>query len=41
MTSFFTLCKENATPYLDVTNIDVARYIAWMGDRGTVAADSP
>jgi hypothetical protein len=40
MTSFFTFCEENAIPYLDVTNIDIARYIAWMGDRGTVAADS-
>ena len=40
MTSFFTLCEENATFYLDITNIDIARYIAWMGDRGTVAADS-
>ena len=28
MTSFFTSCEENAIPYLDVTNIDIARYIA-------------
>jgi hypothetical protein len=40
MTSFFTYCEENAIPYLDVTTIDIARYIAWMGERGTVAADS-
>ncbi len=40
MTSFFTYCEENAIPYLDVTTIDIARYIAWMGERGTVATDS-
>jgi hypothetical protein len=40
MASFFTFCEENAIPYLDVTNIDIARYIGWMGDRGTVAADN-
>jgi hypothetical protein len=40
MTSFFTYCEENAIPYLEVTTIDIARYIAWMGERGTVAADS-
>jgi len=40
MTSFFTFCEKNVIPYLEVTNIDIARYIAWMGNRGTVAADS-
>ncbi len=40
MTSFFAFCEQNAIPFLDVTNIDITRYIAWMGDRGTVAADS-
>ena len=40
MTSFFTFSEENAIPYLDVASIDIARYIALMGDRGTVAADS-
>ena len=40
MTSFFNFCEENAIPYLDVTNIDIAHYIAWMGDQGSVAPDS-
>jgi hypothetical protein len=40
MTSFFAFCEEQAIPFLNVTNIDVTRYIAWVGERGTVAADS-
>ncbi len=38
MTSFFTFCEKSAITYLDVTNIDIARYIAWMEDIGIVAA---
>jgi len=40
MTSFFAFCEEQAIPFLDVTDIDVTHYIPWMGERGTVAADS-
>jgi hypothetical protein len=40
MTSFFAFCEEQAIPFLDVINIDVTRYIARMGERGTVAAGS-
>ncbi len=40
MTSFFALCEEQAIPFLNVTNIDVTRYIAWMRERGTVAVDN-
>ncbi len=28
MTSFFRFCEENAIAPLDVTNIDIARYLA-------------
>jgi hypothetical protein len=40
MTDFFIFCDENAIPQLDVANIDITRYLAWIGDQGTVAADS-
>jgi hypothetical protein len=32
MTGFYVLCDENAILPLDVTNIDIARYLAWIGD---------
>ena len=40
MTPFFLFFDENAIAPLDITNKDIARYLAWMGDHGTVAADS-
>jgi hypothetical protein len=40
MAGFFQFYKENAIPPLDITNINIARYLAWMGDKGTVAAES-
>ena len=40
MTGIFIFCDENAIPPLDVNNIDVTRYLAWLGDQDTVAADS-
>jgi hypothetical protein len=41
MIGFFQFCEESAIPPpLDITNIDIALYLAWMGDKGTVAADN-
>jgi len=40
MTPFFNFCDASAISPLEVTNIEVARYVAWMGVQGTVAADS-
>jgi len=40
MTGFFIFCDENDISPLDVTNIDIIRYLAWIGDQGTVAANN-
>jgi hypothetical protein len=40
MTSFFRFCDENAIPLIDVTNINITRYLVCMGDQGKLAADS-
>ena len=42
LTGFLRFCEEilrrNSAP--DITNAEIARYLAWMADQGTVAADS-
>jgi hypothetical protein len=40
MTGFFRFCEESSITSLDITNADIARYLAWMADQGTVATDS-
>jgi hypothetical protein len=40
MTGFFIFCDENAISPLDVTNIDITRYLAWVRDKSTMAAGS-
>ena len=37
---FFELCELNAIVPLEIFPMDIARYIAWLGERGTVAATS-
>lgn len=37
---FMEFCHEQNRPPLEVTPVDIARYIAWLGLQGTVAADS-
>ncbi len=37
---FFELCELHAIAPLDVSPVDIARYIAWLGERGAVAATS-
>ncbi len=38
--SFLKFCEETILDPLGATLVDVARYVAWLGLRGTVAADS-
>ena len=40
LAGFFEFCELNAIASLDVFPVDIARYIAWLGERGTVAATS-
>ena len=40
LNGFFEFCELNAIAPLDVSPVDIARYIAWLGERGTVAATS-
>ena len=40
LAGFFSYCQEYNLAPLDTTAIDIARYVAWLGERGTVAADS-
>jgi len=40
LAGFFRFCEESLLDPLSVGPIDIARYIAWMGQRGTVAAGS-
>jgi hypothetical protein len=38
--SFYAYCDESLIDPLGVTPIDIARYLAWLGKRGTIAAVS-
>jgi len=40
MRSFFEFCNVSFIEPQDATPIDIARYMAWLGERGTVAASS-
>jgi hypothetical protein len=40
LTGFFKLCNVFLIDPLQVPSVDIARYIAWLGQRGTVAATS-
>ena len=40
MTGFFRFFEESAITPLDITNADIARYLAWMAEQGTVAAEN-
>jgi hypothetical protein len=40
LTGYFRFCDEFLLDPLAVGPIDIARYLAWMAKRGTVAADS-
>ena len=40
LNGFFEFCDLNTIAPLDVSPVDIARYIAWLGERGTVAATS-
>jgi hypothetical protein len=40
VTGFLKFCEESFIAPLDITNTEIARYLAWMADQGTVAADS-
>ena len=40
LTSFMTFCHEQNVSPLEVTPVHVARYVAWLGRQGTVAAGS-
>jgi hypothetical protein len=40
LTGFFKFCSEHALEPLATTPVDIARYIAWLGLRGTVSATS-
>jgi hypothetical protein len=40
LTGFLRFCDESSIAPLDITNAEIARYLAWMADQGTVAADS-
>ncbi len=40
LTSFYMFCDSFLLNPLTVGPIDTARYIAWLGQRGTMAADS-
>ena len=40
LTGFFKFCTEHSLEPLEVTPVDIARYIAWLGLRGTVSATS-
>jgi hypothetical protein len=38
--SYFSFCEEFLLDPLGVGPIDIARYLAWLGKRGTIAAGS-
>ena len=40
MKGFFIFCEEGAITPLDITNAEIARYLTWIADQGTVAADN-
>ena len=40
LTGFFNFCAEQSLEPLATTPVDIARYIAWLGLRGTVSANS-
>ena len=40
MTGFFRFCEESAITPLDITNADIAHYLARMAEQGTVAAEN-
>ncbi len=40
LTGFFKFCTEHSLEYLATTPEDIARYIDWLGLRGTVSATS-
>ena len=40
MNGFFEFCELNTIAPLDVSSVDIARYIALLGERGTVPATS-
>ena len=40
LTGFLKFCEESAIVPLDITNAEIARYLEWMADQGTVATDS-
>jgi hypothetical protein len=40
LSSFYTFCDTSLLDPLAVGPIDIARYVAWLGQRGTVAAKS-
>ena len=37
---YFEFCEEQGLPPLAATSATVARYIAWIGERGTIKATS-
>ena len=40
LTRLLTFCEENSIAPVDITNVEIARYLAWMADQGTLVADS-
>ena len=40
LTGSFKFCNERALEPLETTPVDIARYVAWLGLRGTVSATS-
>ena len=38
--SFISFCEVFLINPLEATPVDIARYLAWLGQRGTIAADS-
>ena len=40
LVSFFAFCDESFLEPLKVSPVDIARFVVWMGQRGTVAAAS-
>ncbi len=40
LTGFLNFCEETMVDPLEGTPLEIARYIAWIGERGTVAARS-
>ncbi|MFN9900686.1 MAG: hypothetical protein ACK55Z_18280, partial [bacterium] len=37
LSSFFRFCQEQQLPPLDASPVHIARYVAWLGQQGSVA----